>query len=93
MKSKYPNYYKMSRKQALDAYWDIEIALDLLAAKFSEGSKKKLIENFKGDLFLGKRISYLLWERVEVLQRLNNHEDTPKEEKSNVVSFSRKVGK
>ena len=87
---KYPDYYKMSRKEALDAYWDLEIKLDILAAKYAEGSKEKLVKDFKNDLFLSKRISYLLWERVNVLQRLEHHADKPKKEKSNVIPFRRK---
>ncbi|MDC1299982.1 hypothetical protein N8Z24_00590 [bacterium] len=84
--NKYPNYYQMSRQEAKAAYWDIEIKISLLAAKFTKGDKKKLVE-YKDDLFLGPRISYLFWERVNVIQRLNYHKDAPK---SNVIPLRSK---
>jgi hypothetical protein len=63
----------------LNIYWDFEIEISLLVAKYKM-SRKKLFAN-KDILSLSdrKHLEFVLWERVNCLQKLNK--------KSNVIQF------
>ncbi len=71
LKSNRVDLYKLSKEKVIDIYWDHEITISILVAKYKK-SRPELFSN-RGILsdIDREKLTTALWGRVNCLQRLN----------------------